>query len=194
MDIGKAERATTKIAGIIIEVFKLSEQEAVDLLGGQYVISQSQVAEAVGKTRDSMLYFLRRKRLECPGDKTYECCTVSITKDWKGRGNNQSIKAVHIDAVVEYWHEQDKSETLVRGFLASKYPEASQGKGYRIGVSDIVGWTKTRGRARNLYNDFVQGFCCRYSLYKSLKQIQLTTLTHYSSLTASVNLTLENGT
>ncbi|MEH1784600.1 MAG: hypothetical protein V7L23_03080 [Nostoc sp.] len=91
---GKAKRAIITVAGIDVEVFQLPTSE--------YRMSQSQAAKIVKKPRNSLLRFLAIRSRESFTDKRYECYEIPIEKDWKGRGNRQSVESISLDVAYEY--------------------------------------------------------------------------------------------
>lgn len=84
-----AERATIYLGSIPLEVFMLPDV--------QYVLSQTQVAEAVGKTKVSFGDFLVSKSPEALPCKGFRSKKASI------KGNNVQINIIPIDLAVAYW-------------------------------------------------------------------------------------------
>ncbi|MBD2510717.1 hypothetical protein H6G91_26195 [Nostoc muscorum FACHB-395] len=94
----KAKRAVITIAGIEVEVFQIPN--------GGYVMSQTQVAEIVGKDRKSMSRFLGEKRLEPLSGERYTCDIIPIEKDSDSLRGRARITPVIIDIGFEYWASQ----------------------------------------------------------------------------------------
>jgi hypothetical protein len=84
-----AERATIYLGSIPLEVFMLPDS--------QYVLSQTQVAEAVGKTKVSFGDFLVSKSPEALPYKGFRSKRTSI------KGNNVQINIIPIDLAVAHW-------------------------------------------------------------------------------------------
>jgi hypothetical protein len=84
-----AERTTIYLGSIPLEVFMLPDS--------QYVLSQTQVAEAVGKTKVSFGDFLVSKSPEALPYKGFRSKRTSI------KGNNVQINIIPIDLAVAYW-------------------------------------------------------------------------------------------
>lgn len=87
-----AERATIYLGNISREVFMLPD--------GQYVLSQTQVAEAVGKTKVSFGDFLASKSPEALPYKGFRGKKTSI------KGNNAQINIIPVDLAVAYWTKE----------------------------------------------------------------------------------------
>ncbi|MEG5043541.1 hypothetical protein [Microcoleus sp. B4-C1] len=87
-----AERATIYLGNIPLEVFMLPDV--------QYVLSQTQVAEAVGKTKVSFGDFLVSKSPEALPYKGFRSKKASI------KGNNVQINIIPIDLAVAYWTKE----------------------------------------------------------------------------------------
>lgn len=87
-----AERATIYLGNIPLEVFMLPD--------GQYVLSQTQVAEAVGKTKVSFGDFLVSKSPEALPYKGFRSKKTSI------KGNNAQINIIPVDLAVAYWTKE----------------------------------------------------------------------------------------
>lgn len=87
-----AERATIYLGNIPLEVFMLPD--------GQYVLSQTQVAEAVGKTKVSFGDFLASKSPEALPYKGFRGKKTSI------KGNNAQINIIPVDLAVAYWTKE----------------------------------------------------------------------------------------
>jgi hypothetical protein len=102
----KAIRSTIQIAEIELEVFRLPDSS--------YALSQTQVAEAVGKTEASIRRFYVSKAGKALLDKGY------ITVDLAANVKTGFIKAVSLHLARGYWRKEDKAENL----LASAIVEA----------------------------------------------------------------------
>ena len=87
-----AERATIYLGNIPLEVFMLPD--------AQYVLSQTQVAEAVGKTKVSFGDFLVSKSPEALPYKGFRGKKTSI------KGNNVQINIIPVDLAVAYWTKE----------------------------------------------------------------------------------------
>ena len=88
----KAKRAEITIAGHKVEVFQLPN--------GEYVMSQTQVAEAIDKTESNFRRFLASEPLEClPGN-----ALNFVGMPTGGRG--RPIKVVPTTVVSAYWVKQ----------------------------------------------------------------------------------------
>jgi len=87
-----AERATIYLGNIPLEVFMLPD--------GQYVLSQTQVAEAVGKTEVSFRDFVTSKSPEALPYKGFRPAKLSI------KGNNIKINTIPIDVASAYWTKE----------------------------------------------------------------------------------------
>ncbi len=94
----KAKRAFVEIGVITVEVFQLPT--------GEYVMSQTQVGEAVDKPRNAMLRFLAQKRSESSNSKAFQCYRFPIEKDWEGQGNRKDIVGVPINIASAFWADQ----------------------------------------------------------------------------------------
>ncbi|MEG4838312.1 hypothetical protein [Microcoleus sp. B9-D4] len=87
-----AERATIYLGSIPLEVFMLPD--------GRYVLSQTQVAEAVGKTEVSFRDFVTSKSPEALPYKGFRPAKLSI------KGNNIKINTIPIDVASAYWTKE----------------------------------------------------------------------------------------
>lgn len=87
-----AERATIYLGSIPLEVFMLPN--------GRYVLSQTQVAEAVGKTEVSFRDFLQSNSPEALPYKGFRSAKLSIT------GNNVKINTIPINVTSAYWTKE----------------------------------------------------------------------------------------
>lgn len=92
----KARRATIALAGIELEVFMKPS--------GEYVMSQSQVAEAVGKKEFSIRDFLGSKQLETLPGNSYAFDFLDISHE-NYRGSTR-IKVVPLDITSKFWLAQ----------------------------------------------------------------------------------------
>ena len=88
----KAVRATIQLGMISLEVFQLPN--------GEYRLSQTQVAEAVGKHRMAVLRFLESNSPEALPYKDFRCHRTRI------EGNNASIHALPIEIATAYWGKE----------------------------------------------------------------------------------------
>ncbi len=73
------------------------------LPNGDYCLSQTQVAEVIGKSRDSMLYFSRSKYFKRIQEKGFECWIFQ--EKIYIEGSNKPINPVSIDAACLYWQK-----------------------------------------------------------------------------------------
>lgn len=110
----KAKRATIQIGGIEVEVFQLPD--------GEYVMSQSQVAKAIGKHRFSVSRFLDEMWLEGRLDKDYRCHNIDFDSTTSSRGGNGQINIIPIDIASEFWTEQAfkgniKAQSLIQACI-----------------------------------------------------------------------------
>ncbi|MEH2450608.1 hypothetical protein [Nostoc sp.] len=106
----KAKRELIQITGIEVEVFQLPDRS--------YTMSQTQAAQAVGKSESSVRRFLAQKNSKGNDSKGFQFAEISVEKDWEGQGNNQTVKAIPIDIVFKFWVSQirkgnAKAEALV---------------------------------------------------------------------------------
>ena len=93
-----AERATIYLGSIPLEVFMLPD--------GRYVLSQTQVAEAVDKTKVSFGDFLVFKSPEALPYKGFRSKKTSI------KGNNAQINIIPVDLAVGFYHQTHQSLTI----------------------------------------------------------------------------------
>lgn len=98
----KARRAEITIAGHKVEVFQLPN--------GEYVMSQTQASEVVGKHRNQVLRFLDSIDPEALPSQSFKCYTVATTD------TKTPIQAIPLDVVSHYWLEQS--------FKGNKYAQA----------------------------------------------------------------------
>jgi hypothetical protein len=109
----KAVRAKISIAGIEIEVFQLPD--------GEYVMSQSQVAEAVDLDAIYIRRFLDKERTKYLPGKAFELDTLDV------EGSNKPINAVPTESVSSFWLEQaTKGNNKALALVAACMREALQ--------------------------------------------------------------------
>lgn len=108
--IEKARRATIYLGDIPLEVFLMPS--------GEYKLSQTQVAEAVGKEEVYVRTFLHSKHPEALPYKDYTPEKISVKKDHQGRGGTR-ISGIHIEVALAFWSKEwdsmnPKARALVR--------------------------------------------------------------------------------
>ncbi len=91
----KAERRTIYLGDIPLEIAMLPN--------GDYCLSQTQVAAAIDKSRDSMLYFYRSKYFKAISDNGFDCW--SFSEKVMLEGSNKPISPVSIDVACLYWQK-----------------------------------------------------------------------------------------
>ena len=91
----RAERRTIYLGDIPLEVAMLPN--------GDYCLSQTQVAEVIGKHRNSMLRFFTSKHFKAMFDNGFECY-LSEEKVYI-EGSNKPINPISIDAACLYWQK-----------------------------------------------------------------------------------------
>lgn len=92
-----AERATIYLGNILLEVFMLPD--------GQYVLSQTQVAQSVEKDELSVRQFGKSKSPEALPYSNYTSVKMSVEKDHQGRGGTR-INAIPIGLAIAYWTKE----------------------------------------------------------------------------------------
>lgn len=92
-----AQRTTIYLGTIPLEVFTISD--------GSYVLSQTQVAEAVGKNELNIRQFWKSKSPEALPYKDYTPVKINVEKDHEGRGGTR-INAVTIEFAAAYWTKE----------------------------------------------------------------------------------------
>jgi hypothetical protein len=98
-----AERATIYLGSIPLEVFMLPD--------GQYVLSQTQVAESVEKDELSVRQFWKSKSPEALPYSNYDFKKMLIKKDHNGRGTFK-ISAIPPLLAMAYWTYQARKGNL----------------------------------------------------------------------------------
>ncbi len=93
----RAKRTVIQLGNILLEVFLLEN--------GQYRLSQTQVAEAVGKGELSVRQFCRSNSPEALPYKGYTPVKMAVEKDHQGRGGTR-INAIPIDLAAAYWTKE----------------------------------------------------------------------------------------
>jgi len=160
----KAKRARIQIAGIEVEVFQLPD--------GEYVMSQSQVASAVGVNRTLMFRFLDEQWLEGNLHKDYRCYKIDFDSTSGNRGGNGQIKPVAINLASEFWLEQAiKGNVKAQGLAQACIKEALErrcDKAFEVtrtdeerderAVDTRETWEKTRGFLKDAHASFTN--CC----------------------------------
>ena len=91
----RAERRTIYLGDIPLEIAMLPN--------GDYCLSQTQVAAAIDKSRDSMLYFYRSKYFKAISDNGFDCW--SFSEKVMLEGSNKPISPVSIDVACLYWQK-----------------------------------------------------------------------------------------
>ncbi len=91
----RAERRTIYLGDIPLEIAMLPN--------GDYCLSQTQVAGAIDKGRDSMSYFYRSKYFKAISENGFEC--RSFSEKVMLEGSNKPISPVSIDVAYLYWQK-----------------------------------------------------------------------------------------
>lgn len=169
----KAVRATIKIAGINIEAFHLPS--------GEYVMSQSQVADAVDVDSSNILRFLSRKQVEALPANDSKFCTLAI------EGSKKPIKVIPTKEASAFWFDQAMKgnskaqllsfacmeETLQRrcdnAFSTAKTEQEYENRTF----SWLDRWQKSRGYLREAHSAF-ERTCDKEGFSRCLTHNQLT--------------------
>jgi hypothetical protein len=96
-DSTKATRATVTIGNLAIEGFMLPD--------GRYQMSQTQVAEAIGKPEINARRFLDSKGIKGLLGKAYTPDTIEVDSSDSARGQTR-INAIPIEVATAYWFNQ----------------------------------------------------------------------------------------
>lgn len=160
----KAIRTNIQISGITLEVFRLPN--------GEYVMSQTQVAEAVGKQEISVRRFLTAKQREGNQSKSYRSDTITFNSTTGNRGGNGKINIMSIDLASEFWTIQSfKGNTKAQALVYACMKEALKrrcdlafGKMQttedyeRESIKDRESWKKSREFLKDAHASFTN--CC----------------------------------
>ncbi len=112
-EVIRAKRVEIELGDSKIEVFQLPN--------GEYKLSQTQVAEAVGKMESSFRRFLGSKALEALPYKGFRSAELPV------EDNNNPIKAIPIKLAVAYWiKETIAGNAIAARLLAASADEAIQ--------------------------------------------------------------------
>ncbi|MBW4689614.1 MAG: hypothetical protein KME40_32110 [Komarekiella atlantica HA4396-MV6] len=160
----KAKRATIQIAGIEVEVFQLPD--------GEYVMSQTQVAGAVGKPEWSIRDFLSSKQSKTLLGKNYRLGKNSIPVDHETCRGSTRIQILPIGLASAYWLNQAfkgnvKAESLAYACMkealerrcdkAFQQQKAEQEYEEQAVISRQT-WEQSRGFLRDAHSSLVN--CC----------------------------------
>ena len=99
----RAKRTVIQLGNIPLEVFLLED--------GQYRLSQTQVAETVGKGPQSLSDFLKSKSPEALPYKGFRFQKTSI------EGNNVKVNAIPIDLAAAYWTKEAVAGNVIAARL-----------------------------------------------------------------------------
>ena len=99
----KAEKETIPLGDIFLEVFKMPD--------GQYRLSQTQVAKAVGKGEISFRDFRKSNSPEALRYKEFRSEKISVL------GNNSKIAAIPIELAAAYWVKESIAQNAVASRL-----------------------------------------------------------------------------
>jgi hypothetical protein len=97
----KARRATIKLGAIDLEVFRLPS--------GEYALSQTQVANAVGKDEQIVRIFLRSKWLKDLLGEVSRAVHFKLSAEGKGH----TVKAVNPEIAFAFWQKESESGNAI---------------------------------------------------------------------------------
>lgn len=146
-----AERATIYLGNIPLEVFMLPD--------GQYVLSQTQVAEAVGKTKVSFGDFLASKSPEALPYKGFRGKKTSI------KGNNAQINIIPVDLAVAYWTK----EAIVGNVTAARLLGACAAESIERRADNAFGVQRAEEERQELLRIRLEGKRIRRRLTDAIK-------------------------
>lgn len=135
----RAKRAEIELGDKKIEVFQLPS--------GEYKLSQTQVAEAVGKKETSFRRFLTSKSLEALPYKGFRSVKLPV------EGNNKPINAIPIKLAIAYWTK----ETIAGNVDAARLLAASADEAIQRRADKVFGISRTEQDYNKLFKRSFEG-------------------------------------
>ncbi|QKQ76460.1 hypothetical protein [Nostoc sp. TCL240-02] len=169
----KAKRALIQIAGIEIEVFQLPN--------GDYVMSQTQVAEAIELSEIGFRRFLKENRLNHLPGKGFSFDKFSIS------GTGRQINAIPVDIASDFWMSQAfkgniKAQALVSACMQEALQRRcdavfsivkSEQQYERQAINSRVSWEESRLFCTDAQSAF-QNSCIRYKFNAAMAHDAIT--------------------
>lgn len=138
-DVIRAKRAEIELGDKKIEVFQLPS--------GEYKLSQTQVAEAVGKKEASFRDFLGSKSLEALPYKGFRSEKLPV------QGNNKPINAIPIKLAIAYWTK----ETIAGNINATRLLAASADEAIQRRADTAFGISRSEQEYNKLFKRSFEG-------------------------------------
>lgn len=196
----KAKRASIQIAGIEVEIFQLPN--------GDYIMSQTQVAETVEVHKFLISRFLGEKQAEGKLGKDYRSHKISTINDSFGRGgNNNPIKAIPINIASEFWTLQAfKGNTKAQALVAACMQQAlqrrcdtafnqakSEQQYEQQSVVNRDSWERSREYCRDIHSSFTNS-CIRWKFNAAMAHNAITVAVCGKTASELKELEVINGT
>ena len=196
----KAKRASIQIAGIEVEVFQLPS--------GEYIMSQVQVAEAVGKGESLLRMFLTTKQLKpLPHNDFSFAKTATQSDNPYQRGGVRDIKGIPIDIVSEFWMSQAfkrnvKAQALVSACMQEALQRRcdtafgavkSEQQYEQQSVFNRDSWEESRKFCREVHSSFTNS-CIRWKFNAAQAHNEITLAVCGKTASELRELELINGT
>ncbi|MEH2265599.1 MAG: hypothetical protein V7K59_22630 [Nostoc sp.] len=189
----KAKRASIQVAGIEVEVFQLPNSD--------YVMSQTQVAEAIDLPEIRFRRFLEGNQPNLLLDKGLSFDKISIS------GTGRQIKAIPIDIAFDFWLDQAfkgnvKAQALVRAcgqetlqrrcdIAFNQTKSEQQYEQQSISVRDS--WEQSREYCRDIHSSFTNS-CIRWKFNAAMAHDAITVAVCGKTASELKELELINGT
>ncbi|MHC0068749.1 hypothetical protein ACWATR_38790 [Nostoc sp. UIC 10890] len=189
----KAKRASIQIAGIEIEVFQMPN--------GEYVMSQTQVANAVGVSSSCIFSFLHSNAVKALPSNGSEFSVIAV------EGSNKPVNIVPIEVASDFWLSQvskgnGKAQSLVSACMQealqrrcdTAFNQAKSEQQYeQQSAINRESWEQSREYCRDIHSSFTNS-CIRWKFNAAMAHDAITVAVCGKTASELKELDVINGT